>query len=145
LLGFSNRNGSPSAFSSFSASSCSESFLGLFETGLPGSNSHPLIAALALVVVNKATAQLAEVWYAGTLVQAQLGIASKIVDSYTHFSSGVNLMFVPLRSETYQTGLEIRKPFLVKGLRMSSAESIVTKRVALGELFRTVSKLFWSS
>lgn len=43
-------------------------------------------------------------------------------------------MFAPLREETDRTGLEIRKPFLAKGLRISNAESIVTKRVALGEL-----------
>jgi hypothetical protein len=42
-------------------------------------------------------------------------------------------MFEPLRSETDQTGLELRKSFPGKGLRSSSAESIVTKRVALGE------------
>jgi|688.fasta_scaffold188900_4 hypothetical protein len=57
----------------------------------------------------------------------------------------VNLMFVPLRSETDQTGLELRKSFLGKALRILSAESIVTKRVALVEPFRTVSKLFWFS
>jgi len=38
------------------------------------------------------------------------------------------------RRETDRAGLEIRKSFQVKGLRMSSAESIVTKRVALAEL-----------
>jgi hypothetical protein len=54
-------------------------------------------------------------------------------------------MFVPLRSETDQTGLELRKSFLGKALRILSAESIVTKRVALVEPFRTVSKLFWFS
>ena len=43
-------------------------------------------------------------------------------------------MFEPLRRETDRAGLEIRKSFQVKGLRMSSAESIVTKRVALAEL-----------
>ncbi len=37
--------------------------------------------------------------------------------------------------KTDRTGLEIRKSFAAKGLRMSSAESIVTKRVALAELF----------
>jgi hypothetical protein len=43
-------------------------------------------------------------------------------------------LFEPLRRETDRAGLEIRKSFQVKGLRMSSAESIVTKRVALAEL-----------
>ena len=43
-------------------------------------------------------------------------------------------MFVPLRTKTDRTGLELRKSLQCKALRSSSAESIVTKRVALGEL-----------
>jgi hypothetical protein len=45
-------------------------------------------------------------------------------------------MFVPLRirTKTDRTGLELRKSLQCKDLRSSSAESIVTKRVALGEL-----------
>jgi hypothetical protein len=50
--------------------------------------------------------------------------------------SGVNLLFEPLRRETDQTGLELRKSFQGKALRMSSAESIVTKRVAPVELLQ---------
>ena len=46
---------------------------------------------------------------------------------------GVNSLFEPLRVETDQTGLELRKSLHCKALRTSSAESIVTKRVALGE------------
>jgi hypothetical protein len=48
--------------------------------------------------------------------------------------SGVNPLFEPLRRETDQTGLELRKSFQGKDLRILSAESIVTKRVALAEL-----------
>ena len=59
--------------------------------------------------------------------------------------SGVNSLFEPLREETDQTGLELRKSLHRKALRISSAESIVTKRVALAEPFRTASKLFWFS
>ena len=47
---------------------------------------------------------------------------------------GVNPLFEPLRRETDQTGLELRKSFQGKALRILSAESIVTKRVALAEL-----------
>ncbi len=43
-------------------------------------------------------------------------------------------MFEPLRKQTDHTGLELRKFFRRKALRILSAESIVTKRVALGEL-----------
>ena len=43
-------------------------------------------------------------------------------------------MFVPLRTKTDRTGLELRKSLQCKALRISSAESIVTKRIALGEV-----------
>ena len=52
---------------------------------------------------------------------------------------GVNSLFEPLREETDQTGLELRKSLHRKALRISSAESIVTKRVALAELFCDVA------
>jgi hypothetical protein len=45
-----------------------------------------------------------------------------------------NLQFEPLREQTDRMGLELRKSLLCKALRISSAESIVTKRVALAEL-----------
>lgn len=48
-------------------------------------------------------------------------------------SVSVNSLFEPLREETDQAGLELRKSLHRKALRISSAESIVTKRVALGE------------
>jgi hypothetical protein len=47
----------------------------------------------------------------------------------------VNPQFEPLRKKTDQTGLELRKSLRCKALRILSAESIVTKRVALAELF----------
>jgi hypothetical protein len=50
----------------------------------------------------------------------------------------VNLMFVPLCSETDQTGLEIRKSLQRKALRIPSAESIVTKRVTLAEGWKLI-------
>ena len=49
---------------------------------------------------------------------------------------GVNSLFEPLREETDQTGLELRKSLHRKALRIASAESIVTKRVALADLSR---------
>ena len=48
-------------------------------------------------------------------------------------TGGVNPLLVPLRQETDRTGLELRKSLHCKALRISSAESIVTKRVALAE------------
>jgi hypothetical protein len=51
----------------------------------------------------------------------------------TNAAEGVNSMFVPLREKIDRTGLELRKSIRCKALRNSSAEGIVTKRVALGE------------
>ena len=50
-------------------------------------------------------------------------------------------MFVPLREKTDRTALELCKSLCGKVLRNSSTESIVTKRVALGEPFRIGSNL----
>ena len=50
---------------------------------------------------------------------------------------GVAPELVSLRHETDRMGLELRKSLLCKALRISSAESIVTKRVALGEPFKS--------
>jgi hypothetical protein len=55
----------------------------------------------------------------------------------TNSAEGVNSKFVPLREKTDRTGLELRKSLQCKALRNSSAESIVTKRVALGEPFKS--------
>lgn len=60
-------------------------------------------------------------------------------DDHRYYLDGVcvNPMFVPLREETDRTGLELRKSLRCKALRISSAESIVTKRVAHGEPFKS--------
>jgi hypothetical protein len=52
-------------------------------------------------------------------------------------SVDVNSKFEPLRTKTDRMGLGIRKSLRRKALRILSAESIVTKRVALAEPFKS--------
>ncbi len=59
---------------------------------------------------------------------------SKAAAAIPHHPERVNPRFVPLREQTDRTGLEIRKSLQCNALRISTAESIVTKGVALGEL-----------
>jgi hypothetical protein len=53
----------------------------------------------------------------------------------------VKSMFVSFSEDTDRTGLELCKSFSEKALRISSVESIVTKRVAVGEPFVKVLTL----
>lgn len=66
--------------------------------------------------------------------------------SYHPKGGSVNSMFAPLREKTGQTGLEIHNSLHCKVLRISRAESIVTKRVAHGEgnrLVAATTAIYW--